>query len=114
MKYIKEYNDYDDDDEFILGDYWNLTAGDILIGKKDVYTKKPIGTDKNWTSTRLVSGWEGDKLFVPKGGKKKIRKIEYGRFYLSGFSPGVDVETIREFFTIKEGKIKQDIRKYNL
>jgi len=110
---------YDDDDEydddgFTLSDYWSLEAGDILIARKDIYTRKPIGSESNWTSTRLVRSWDGDKLFVPEGGKKKIRKVKYVQFYLSGFSPGVDVETLMTFFTIKDGQLKKDIRKYNM
>ena len=111
MKYIKKYEEYSEYNELTIDDYKFLQAGDILIAKEDVYTDKPVGSDKHWRSTRL--SFFGDKIFVRKGRTKKIKSVGYN-FKLSGFSPGVDIETIMKLFTIKDVELMRSMRKYNL
>lgn len=92
-------------------DFKFLEAGDILIAKSDVYIRHFTGSMK-WMTP--IIGYYGDKLFIKKGRTKKVSKIDHNGIHLSGFSPGISVEFLHEFFIIKDIELKKSMNKYNL
>jgi len=108
MKHLKIYEDYQDSIE----DFVNLKEGDILIAKYDIYIRLPKGVEVNYNSPKL--SLFGDKLFVKKGKNKKITKNTMGGIYLTGFNHLVPDEKLQRYFTIKNGELLKNMRKFNL
>lgn len=110
MKHLKIYEEYQDS----IDDFKYLNDGDILIAKYDIYINLPKGVEVNYMAPKL--SLYGDKLFIKKGGYKKVKKFKYSYsgIYLSGFKYEIHEEKLQRYFTIKNGDILKNTRKFNL